>query len=452
MRPPIPHRRDFAHVSVCLVVCLVLLSDILVVLNGGLLVLLVLADQVVHVGLRLRELHLVHALAGVPVKERLAPEHGGELLRHPLEHVLDGGGVADERDSHLQTLGRDVTHARLGVVWDPLHEVRAVLILDHRHLLVDLLGTHAAPEHGAGGEVAAPPGVGRAHHVLGVEHLLRQLGHGERAVLLAAPAGERRETDHEEVEPGEGDEVDSEFPQVRVELSGESQRAGDTRHSGRYEVVEVSVGGRGELERAEANVVQGFVVDNLDLVGVLDQLVHGQGGVVGLNDGVGDLGVLLADLADQQSSHTTSGTTSERVCDLEALEAVASLSLLAYNIKDGVDEFSALCVVSLGPVVSRTGLPEYEVVRPEELPEWSSAHGVHGAGFEVHQNGAGHVATAGSLIVEHVNALQLEVAVAVVRSALQNYKTSSSPKSRQGYDGEDAQCPHWQIRHVPNAL
>lgn len=46
----------------------------------GLLVLLVLRYQVVHVGLGLCELHLVHAFARVPVQEGLPPEHGRELL------------------------------------------------------------------------------------------------------------------------------------------------------------------------------------------------------------------------------------------------------------------------------------------------------------------------------------------------------------------------------------
>ena len=63
----------------------------LLVLGGGLLVLLVLGHQVVHVGLGLSELHLVHALPGVPVEESLPPEHGGELLGDPLEQFLDGG-------------------------------------------------------------------------------------------------------------------------------------------------------------------------------------------------------------------------------------------------------------------------------------------------------------------------------------------------------------------------
>ena len=44
------------------------------------LILLILSHEVVHVRLGLSELHFVHALAGEPVKEGLAPEHGRELL------------------------------------------------------------------------------------------------------------------------------------------------------------------------------------------------------------------------------------------------------------------------------------------------------------------------------------------------------------------------------------
>ena len=51
-----------------------LVVELLVIVDGGLLVLLVLGDQVVHVGLGLGELHLVHALASVPMKESLVIE------------------------------------------------------------------------------------------------------------------------------------------------------------------------------------------------------------------------------------------------------------------------------------------------------------------------------------------------------------------------------------------
>ena len=77
----------------CLVKILLLVFELLVIVDGGLLVLLLLEDQVVHVGLILVEFYLVHALPGVPVEEGLIPNHGSELLRDPLEQLQDGGGV-----------------------------------------------------------------------------------------------------------------------------------------------------------------------------------------------------------------------------------------------------------------------------------------------------------------------------------------------------------------------
>ena len=92
--------------------------------SGGVLVLLVLGHQVVHVRLGFSELHFVHALTGVPVEKGLAAEHGSELLSHALPHLLHGGGVAHEGVRHLQALRRDVADGSLHVVRDTLHEVR----------------------------------------------------------------------------------------------------------------------------------------------------------------------------------------------------------------------------------------------------------------------------------------------------------------------------------------
>nr|ACR34067.1 unknown [Zea mays] len=69
---------------------LVLILGLLIVISSRILVLLVLRHEVIHIALGLGELHLVHALARVPVQESLPPEHGSELLAHPPEHLLDG--------------------------------------------------------------------------------------------------------------------------------------------------------------------------------------------------------------------------------------------------------------------------------------------------------------------------------------------------------------------------
>merc|ERR1711964_387022 len=81
------------------------------------------SDTVVHVRLRLRELHFIHTLPSVPMQEGLAAEHARELLRNTLEHLLNRRGVADEADRHLQALRRDVADATLHVVGNPLDEI-----------------------------------------------------------------------------------------------------------------------------------------------------------------------------------------------------------------------------------------------------------------------------------------------------------------------------------------
>jgi len=97
------------------------------------------------------------------------------------------------------------------------------------------------------------------------------------------------------------------------------------------------------------------------------------------------------------------------VGDLETLEAITSFSFLSDDIEYGVNELSTFSVVSLGPVVTSSGLSEDEVIRAEELSEGTSTDGVHGSGFQVHEDGTGYVASSGGLVVVDVDSLQLEV-------------------------------------------
>ena len=91
------------------------------------------------------------------------------------------------------------------------------------------------------------PGITCCHHVLGIKHLLGQLRDSQGSVLLAATGGQGGESGHEEVQPGEGHHVDGQFSQVSVELTGEPEASGDTRHGQGDKMVQVAVGRGGEF-------------------------------------------------------------------------------------------------------------------------------------------------------------------------------------------------------------
>merc|ERR1711862_445988 len=60
------------------------LVELTLLFGSGVLILLVLRHQVIHVAFSLGELHLVHPFPCVPMQERLATEHSREVLCNRL--------------------------------------------------------------------------------------------------------------------------------------------------------------------------------------------------------------------------------------------------------------------------------------------------------------------------------------------------------------------------------
>merc|ERR1712216_741305 len=105
------------------VVLALLLVELALFLCSGVLVLLVLGHQIVHVGLCSSKLHFIHSFTSVPMKECLTAEHSCEVLSDSFEHLLDSGGVSQESHCHLEALRWDIADASLDIVGDPFHEV-----------------------------------------------------------------------------------------------------------------------------------------------------------------------------------------------------------------------------------------------------------------------------------------------------------------------------------------
>jgi len=192
-------------------------------------------------------------------------------------------------------------------------------------------------------------------------------------------------------------------------------------------MVKITVSWGGELEGSEADIVKGFVINAHNLIGVFDKLMDGEGSVVWLNNGIGDLWgwhdgesdhhsvwVFFSDLGDEESSHTGSSSSSKGVSNLETLKAIATFSFFSNDIEDGVDKFGTLGVMTLGPVVTGTSLSEDEVVRSEELTEWAGSDGVHGTWLEIHKDCSWDVSSSSGLVKVDVDSLELEIGVTVI--------------------------------------
>ena len=227
--------------------------------------------------------------------------------------------------------------------------------------------------------------------------------------------------------PRERNHVHRQLPQVRVQLAREAERGCDPTHGERHEMIKISIGWVDEFEGPEANVVESFVVDAVGFVCVLDELVHGEGGVVRFHHSVRHLrrrydgirvhdavGIFFSDLGYEESSHARAGAAPQTVGQLEALQTVRGLRLLPDNIQDTVHQLGPLGVVALGPVVASSALSEDEVVRPKERAVRAGADAVHGAGLEIHQHRSWHVLAAAGLVIIDVDPLELQVGLALV--------------------------------------
>jgi folylpolyglutamate synthase/dihydropteroate synthase len=82
---------------------------------------------------------------------------------------------------------------------------------------------------------------------------------------------------------------------------------------------------------------------------------------------------------------------------LEPLKAVTALSLPTNNIQNLIDKLSTLSVMSLGPVITSTGLAKNEVVGAEELTERASTDSIHSAWLQIDEYGTRNILVTGSL-------------------------------------------------------
>ena len=94
---------------------------------------------------------------------------------------------------------------------------------------------------------------------------------------------------------------------------------------------------------------------------------------------------------------------------LEALQAITILGLFTNNIKNSINQLSSFSVMTFGPVVSGTGLSKHEIIRSKDLANGTGSDTIHGTGFKIHEYRTRDVPSTGSLVVIHIDPLQLNI-------------------------------------------
>jgi len=309
----------------------------------------------------LGELSFFHTFSDVPVNEGSLGVHKIELMVNSGEDLSDGSGVGDHaHGSHdlgevttWDNGGWLVVDTALEASWAPVDELDGSLGLDGGNGGVDILGDDVTSVHKAAGHVLSVSGVTLGHHSCGLEGGVGDLGNGELLVVGLLGGDDWSIGGKHEMDSGVWHEVGLELGDIDVKGTVESEGGSERGDNLSNESVEVSVGGSLNVEVSAGNIVDGLVVEHDGDIGVLEEGVGGEDGVVWLNNGGGDLGrrvdgetelgllsVIDGESLEEERSETGSGTSTDGVEDEETLESSALVSELSDSVEAEIDDLT----------------------------------------------------------------------------------------------------------------
>ena len=130
------------------------------------------------------------------------------------------------------------------------------------------------------------------------------------------------------------------------------------------ESVQVGVGWSLNIKVSSADIIDGFVIEDNGNIGVLEEGVSGEDGVVWLNNGGGDLWrwvngetelgfltVIDGKSLEKEGSETGTGSSTDGVEDEETLETSALIGKFSDSIETEINDFLTNGVMSSGEVV-----------------------------------------------------------------------------------------------------
>merc|ERR1711981_1095279 len=391
------------------VLLLIVLTLTLGGLNSDLLVVLLEGGKILS---GLGELTFLHTFTDVPMDEGSLGVHKIELMIDPGEHLSDGGGVGDHahgsHDLGEVTSGNDsgrlVVNTALETSGAPVDELDGSLGLDGGNGGVDVLGDNVTSVHHTAGHVPSVSGVALGHHGGGLESGVGDLSDGELLVVGLLSGDDGSVGREHEMNTGIGHEVGLELGDIDVEGTVESEGGSKGGDDLGDQSVEVGVSGSLDVEGSSADIVDGLVVKHDGDVSVLEEGVSREDGVVGLNDGGGDLGrgvdgeaelgllaVVDGESLEEERTETGAGTATDGVEHQEALETGALIGELSDSVEAEIDDLLTDGVVTSGEVVGGVLLTGDELLGVEELSVGTSSHLIDDGWLEIEEHASGDV-------------------------------------------------------------
>jgi hypothetical protein len=213
-------------------------------------------------------------------------------------------------------------------------------------------------------------------------------------------------------------QVGLELGDIDVKGTIESEGSGQRGDGLSDKSVQVGVGWSLDIEVSSADIIDGLVIEDDSNIGMLEEGVSGQHGVVWLNNGGGDLwgwvdgetelGLLTVvdgKSLEEERSETGSGTSTDGVEDEETLETSALIGELSDSIKAEIDDLLTNGVMSSGEVVGGILLSGDELLWMEELSVGTGSNLVNDGWLEIEEHGSWDVLTSTGLGEEGVESV-----------------------------------------------
>jgi len=214
------------------------------------------------------------------------------------------------------------------------------------------------------------------------------------------------------------DQVSLEFSNINVKGTIESEGGSEGGDNLSDKSVQVGVGWSLDIEVSSADIIDGFVIKDNGDIGMLEEGVSGEDGVVWFNNGGGDLWgwvdgetelgfltVIDGESFEKEGSESGTGSSTDGVEDEETLESGTLIGKLSDSIEAEIDDFFTNGVMSSGEVVGGIFFTGDKLLWMEELSVGSGSDLIDNGWLEIEEDSSWDVLTSTGLGEEGVEGI-----------------------------------------------